>query len=74
MAKNNPTARDPVEVKCYGRWTKYSSRRKAMSFYLEAMLSTEGAESDRYKHVWMKLREGFRKCTDSLETTVEDEM
>ena len=74
MAKKSFTMRDPVEVKCYGKWEKYASRKKAMDFFFEWMLSCEGAESDRYKNIYCKLREGFKKCTDDLETTAEDVM
>lgn len=65
---------DPVEVKCYGKWYKYPTRRKAMNHFMEGMLSTEGAESARYMHIYQKLGEGYKKCTDDLETTAEDVM
>ena len=74
MVKKNFTMRNAVEVKCYGEWMKFSSRKKAMDFFFEGMLSCEGAEGERYKNIYCKLKEGYRKCTDDLATTAEDVM
>lgn len=69
-----PKMTDPVQVKCYGKWDSYKTRKAAMDFYFECMLGSEGCERDRYTNVYCKLKEGFRKCTDDLDTTSEDEM
>lgn len=69
------TARLPrraVEVKCYGKWETFPSRKKAFDFFLEGAFACDGAESDRYMNICRKLQDGYRRCTDDWDITAED--
>ena len=49
---------------CYGTQKTWETREEAMSFFLEAMMSCDGSEKDRYCNIYMKLQLGLNYCTD----------
>lgn len=53
-------------ITCYRRTKRYpESKRKEMAdFFLEAMLSCDGSESERYQRIYGDLISGVKKCTD----------
>lgn len=55
---------DMIITVCYGTQKTWESREEAMSFFLEAMMSCDGSEKDRYCNIYMKLQLGLNYCTD----------
>jgi hypothetical protein len=49
--------KDLVKVTCYGT-TETMNRKEAISFYLNCMYNSEGAERDRYVNIYLKLLQG----------------
>lgn len=49
---------------CYGTQKTWESREEAIGFFLEAMMSCDGSEKDRYCNICMKLQLGLNYCTD----------
>ena len=52
---------------CYGKIKPWSDRKKAETFFLQAMASSEGSEQSRYTQIYMKLLEGKVICTDGCD-------
>ena len=48
----------------YGREREWDSRKEAMDFFWEGVLSCDGAERDRYLNVYNELKNGGFVCTD----------
>lgn len=57
--------KDPVIVVCY-KQREHWDRQKAIDFYVEGVLCTDGAESDRYKEVVRQLKAGFKVACDGV--------
>ena len=55
---------DAVKVRIYGKWKTYKSRKAAMDFFMDGILSCEGAERDRYLSIYFQLRDGATVATD----------
>ena len=57
--------KDLVKVTCYGT-TETMERQKAISFYLDCMYNSEGAERDRYTNIYLKLLQGYKVVDDGV--------
>ena len=55
-----------VNVYCYGQWKHYTSRKKAMNFFLEGMRCCEGCEQERYTTIYCALADGKRNVSDGV--------
>lgn len=53
-----------ITVICYGKEVKWTNRNQALSFYAEAIASTDGHEQERYINIYNDLLEGLIYCTD----------
>ena len=53
-----------VKTICYGKSDIWESREKAEQFFLEAMISCEGSECERYTKIYTELKMGKTICTD----------
>lgn len=58
---------DSVVVITYGQKQIWDSRAEAIKFYLDAMVSCEGAERDRYTNIYCDLIAGLPICRDEVE-------
>jgi hypothetical protein len=56
---------EQVKVTCY-RETETMTRRKALEFYYEGMLCSEGSEHDRYETIFFQLMEGRMEVSDEI--------
>lgn len=56
-----------IKTICYGKEDVWDSREEAEQFFLQAMMSSEGSERDRYTNIYTKLKMGFAVCTDDEE-------
>ena len=56
-----------IETVCYGNSKKWTSRKKAMDFYAEAVCCCDGCEKDRYADILAQLHEGCTLCWDYME-------
>ena len=66
MAKNTKvTKTEKIVCNCYGKEQEFTSRKKAMDFFLDCMMNSEGAERDRYTNIYLDLQEGKTYCTDN---------
>ncbi len=54
---------DLVKITCYGE-VEVVERKKALSFYLDAMRNSEGSERDRYTNIYIGLLDGLDVVTD----------
>ena len=54
---------DLVTITCYGK-TEKMKRRKALDFYLDCMMNSEGSEHDRYSNIYEQLMCGYTECCD----------
>lgn len=55
---------EEIICKVYGSEKKFSSRKDAMRFFLECMMSSEGSEQERYTKIYCQLEEGKNYCSD----------
>lgn len=55
--------KDIVTITCYGK-TEHMEREKAIVFYLEGMMCSEGSEQNRYANILAGLMSGLTVCTD----------
>ena len=62
MTKNK---KDTVTTIVYGVTKVFRTRDEAKSFYLEAMINSDGSEHDRYAIVYDKLQRGLDICDDT---------
>lgn len=62
---SNNIMKNKIITICYGKTNIYESRKEAKKFYLECMLSSEGAEHDRYSSIYQDLEQGFNLCVDN---------
>ena len=53
-----------VTTVCYGKKQKWEDREEASAYFLEAMMSSDGAEHDRYSGIYLQLQNGLDYCTD----------
>lgn len=58
------TTRRQVVVTCYGKKRVYPSRKKAMDFFLEGMMWSEGSERERYAYIYAQLSQGEKEVSD----------
>ena len=61
LAKNSNRK---VTTKCYGEVKMWDDREEAQAYFLEAMMSSEGAERDRYTGIFIQIQNGLDYCTD----------
>lgn len=54
-----------IKTKCYGEIKEWNNREEAKSFFLEAMMNSEGSEHHRYSTIYIKLVSGLLFCDDS---------
>ena len=74
MLKTPELAMNPdrkVTTVCYGKKQEWDDREEAQAYFLEAMMSSDGAERDRYSGIYIQLIHGLSCCTD--EEDDEDE-
>lgn len=64
MMMNTINAGKPVTTICHGKKTVWEDREEAKEFFLEAMISSEGSEYDRYSAIYMQIMWGELVCTD----------
>lgn len=57
--------KDIVKVTCYNQ-TKEWERSEAIAFFLEGMMSCEGAERERYTDIYIQLLGGYKECSDMV--------
>lgn len=55
---------DPVVTVSYGQERKWDDRRDAIAFFVDCMLSSEGAEQERYLKIYLDLMTGKTVCKD----------
>lgn len=70
MLKISELAMNPkrkVTTVCYGKKQEWEDREKAKSYFLEAMMNSEGEEHERYSAVYIQLVNGLSFCTDCEE-------
>lgn len=53
-----------VTTVCNGKRKVWSDREEAKDFFLEAMMSAEGEEYDRYSAIYIQIINGLSYCTD----------
>lgn len=53
-----------VTTICYGLKREWKDCEEAKSFFLNAMMNSEGAEHDRYSSIYIQLQNGQEYCTD----------
>ena len=53
-----------VTTVCNGKRKVWSDREEAKDFFLEAMMSAEGEEYDRYTAIYIQIINGLSYCTD----------
>jgi len=56
--------RRSVTTVCCGKKRVWNDREEACSYFLEAMMNSDGAEHDRYSGIYIQLLHGLRYCTD----------
>jgi hypothetical protein len=56
-----------INIKCYNEWKEYKTKEEAQVFFLDCMANSEGAESERYKRIYLKLKQGRKIITDEVE-------
>ena len=57
---------DPVTTICYGERDEWDDRWKAIDFYKEAAMGSEGSERERYDTILIKLLAGENECSDGI--------
>ncbi len=63
-----------ITVKCSGKEEFWRSRKKAMNFYFDAMMSCEGSEKERYTNIYCDLRLGRDYCSDEIPELTDEEI
>ncbi len=58
-------AKDSITTVCYEEVREWDERTEARSYFLEAMMNSDGAERERYSNVYLKIIRGLDYCTDS---------
>lgn len=53
-----------VTTVCNGKREVWSDREEAKDFFLEAMMSSDGEEHDRYSAIYFQIINGLSYCTD----------
>ncbi len=53
-----------VTTVCNGQKRVWDSREDAGSYFLEAMMNSDGSEHDRYSGIYIQLQNGLSYCTD----------
>ncbi len=53
-----------VTTVCNGQKRVWDSREDARSYFLEAMMNSDGDEHDRYSGIYIQLQNGLSYCTD----------
>lgn len=53
-----------VTTVCNGKHVVWSDREEAKDFFLEAMMSSEGEDYDRYSAIYIQIIHGLSYCTD----------
>lgn len=56
--------KEEIKITCYGKTETWENREKAKAFYFECMISSEGAERDRYVNIYTQLCLGYVECRD----------
>ncbi len=67
MLKISELAMNPkrkVTTVCNGQKRVWDSREDARSYFLEAMMNSDGEEHDRYSGIYIQLQNGLSYCTD----------
>ena len=54
---------DMVTITCYGK-TETMTRSEAINFYVDGMMSCDGAEKSRYANIVGQLLLGWKECSD----------
>lgn len=54
---------DMVTITCYGK-TETMTRSEAINFYVDGMMSCDGAEKNRYANIVGQLLLGWKECSD----------
>ncbi len=64
MARNRTNT---IVVECYGSKQTFSSRKKAMDYFLEGMMCSEGSEHERYETIYFQLARGLNNVSDTVD-------
>lgn len=56
--------KEKIIVICYGQKEVWTSRKKALQFYLEAIQNSEGSERERYTNIYCDLMSHKQICKD----------
>lgn len=59
------SASKDIKTICYGKTQKWQSREKALQYFLDCMINSEGAERERYTNIYLKLKQGYMVCDDT---------
>ena len=57
--------REMVRITCYNQ-TETMRRDKAIEFYLDCMMNSEGSENERYQTIYFQLMQGDTQCSDMI--------
>lgn len=57
---------EQITTICYGKKDTWQSREEAISFFRQAMASSEGSEHDRYFSIYIQLCLGMMECSDEV--------
>lgn len=55
---------EKIKITCYGKTTEWESREKALAYFMEGIMCTEGSECARYTKIYSELLSGKTVCTD----------
>ena len=64
MSERGMNPNRKVTTKCYGEVKEWNDREEAQAYFLEAMMSSNGAERDRYTGIFIQIQNWLDYCTD----------
>lgn len=59
--------KEEITTVCYGRIDKWDDRTKAVKYFYECALFSDGSEKERYTNIMMDLMAGVNFATDGSE-------
>lgn len=66
-SKKEIKVKEDIMIICYRRIDKWEDRTKAVKYFYECALCSEGAEKERYTNIMMDLMAGANLATDGSE-------
>ena len=64
MLEQQIKAIKPIRTKCYGHEDEWDTRAKAIDYFRECAMCSEGAERERYTNIILQLLDGANYATD----------